>query len=256
VSPFSPIKLDRAAEVPLGTQLAWALRARIAGGELGIGERLPGARELAALVGVNVNTVRAVFARLEEDGVLRVVHGSGTFVAGVPGADEPRAAAGAADDATSLAAAVTSEARRRGIDPREVAAALYVQSSEPAGDDGSGADAAPAGDAATRRLLRAEIEQLERGLGELHGAPSLDARPPRPQRAGRLLSTAELAQLRDALAAQLARARTEARAAAAAPDARAAAAPPAGAAEPASARRTTSTRRAGGPARLRWMPEG
>jgi hypothetical protein len=184
-----------------------------------------------------------VFARLEEDGLLRVVHGSGTFVA-----------ERGADDASGLAAAVGSEARRRGIDLREVAAALYVEAG-PRGDAAAAGTVAgpPADDAATRRLLRAEIGQLERGLAELHGAPSLDAQPPKPRTAGRLLNAAELAQLRDGLAAQLADARAARAPAAAAPAeaAERAAAPTADA-----AKRSTSTRRRAGAPRLRWVPNG
>lgn len=245
MSPLAPITLDRAAEVPLGTQLTWVLRARIATGELARGERLPGARELAATAGVNVNTVRAVFARLEEERLLRVVHGSGTFVAG------PRA-----DDAAQLAAAVTSEARRRGIDPREVAAALYVEASAPgAGDGGTAGErtGAPADDAATRRLLRAEIDELERALAGLRGAPSLAAQPPLPRTAGRLLSAAELAAQRDALAERLARARAARRGGPAAPGADD---PAAGAAPAPAPARSTSTRRSTGAPRLRWVPGG
>ncbi|ADB49140.1 GntR family transcriptional regulator [Conexibacter woesei] len=197
MSPFDPIALDRDAEVPLGTQLAWVLRARVTTGQLPAGERLPGARELAAHVGVNVNTVRAVFARLEEEGLLQVVHGKGTFVADGP---PPETAV------AELAAAVTSEARRRGIDPRAIAAALYV---EPA-DDGA------AGDAASRRALREQIAALEAQLAALPALPPTgDAAavpPPRPSGAGRLLTTVELEQQRTVLAEQVAEARAQARA--------------------------------------------
>lgn len=230
MSPFDPITLDRDAEVPLGTQLAWALRARVTSGQLPAGERLPGARELAAEIGVNVNTVRAVFARLEEEGLLQVVHGKGTFVAdGTP----PETAV------AELAAAVTSEARRRGIDPRAIAAALYV---EPAA---AGAE----GDGATRRALREQIAALEAQLATLPALPpAVDASavpPPRPSDAGRLLTTAELEQQRAVLAEQVAEARSHAQAPARADEA----------AEPATARDSATPvggRR--GRITLRWVP--
>lgn len=171
---FAPIALDRDAEVPVGTQLTWALRARISGRELAAGTRLPGARELAAQSGVNVNTVRAVYARLADEGLLLIAHGRGTFVAA-----QPRG-----DDATALAAAVTSEARRRGIDPREVAAALYVQEAE----------------GPERQALRREIAKLERALAMLPAAPLNE---PDPRAAGRLLSVDELRRERDALIEQI-----------------------------------------------------
>jgi DNA-binding transcriptional regulator YhcF (GntR family) len=212
VSPFAPISLDRGAEVPLGVQLTWIVRARITGGELAPGERLPGAREIAAQAGVNVNTVRTVFARLEEEGLLTVVHGKGTFVAGgtAPASVAGRAARPGGDEAAALAAEVISEARRRGIDPRALAAALYVH---PAADiNAAGASRSDADQLAARRALRAEIAGLERELAELPALPATtdaaSARAtPYPSRAGRLLTVAELTRQRDELAEQLARAR-------------------------------------------------
>src|ERR687887_393592 len=73
--------LVRADDLPLGAQLAWRLRALIGSGQLGPGDRLPGVRELASGAGVNVNTARAVYRRLEEDGLIESRHGLGTFVA-------------------------------------------------------------------------------------------------------------------------------------------------------------------------------
>jgi len=75
-------RVDRASAVPLGTQLADQIRVAVADGRLGEGDRLPSVRELAERAGVNVNTVRAVYARLEADGIVRSEHGRGTFVAG------------------------------------------------------------------------------------------------------------------------------------------------------------------------------
>ena len=75
------LPVDRASELPLHAQLARRIREAVSGGKLPGGERLPSVRDLADSAGVNVNTVRAVYARLESEGVVRREHGRGTFVA-------------------------------------------------------------------------------------------------------------------------------------------------------------------------------
>jgi DNA-binding transcriptional regulator YhcF (GntR family) len=77
----TPFSTDPAAELPVGVQLSWRLRALIATGRLAAGERLPSFRRLAGWAGVNVNTVRAVYAGLEDAGLVISRHGQGTFVA-------------------------------------------------------------------------------------------------------------------------------------------------------------------------------
>ena len=75
------LRIDRDADVPLGAQLAGRIRTALENRQLGPGDRLPSVRELAEAAGVNVNTARAVYARLESDGVVRSEQGRGTFVA-------------------------------------------------------------------------------------------------------------------------------------------------------------------------------
>ncbi|MFN2617203.1 MAG: GntR family transcriptional regulator [Thermoleophilaceae bacterium] len=82
------LQVDRKADLPVGAQLARTLRHLVGGGRLRPGDRLPSVRELAAEAGVNVNTARAVYGRLEHEGLVRSEHGRGTFVAG----PEPKAA--------------------------------------------------------------------------------------------------------------------------------------------------------------------
>jgi GntR family transcriptional regulator len=190
------IALDRDAEVPLGVQLAWALRARILAGALAPGDRLPALHRLAAETGVNANTVRTVYQRLEHDGLVSTRHGSGTFVTGGNAAAEHSALA-------RLTADAARAAREAGVDPRELAAALYT------GDREAPARTPADDEAATRRRLRAQIAALEHALSELTTRqaahkPVADERPstPRP----RLLSAAELAQQRDELLRRLAKA--------------------------------------------------
>lgn len=76
----TPFSTDPAAELSVGVQLSWRLRALIATGRLAAGERLPSFRQLAGWAGVNVNTVRAVYAGLEEAGLVVSRQGQGTFV--------------------------------------------------------------------------------------------------------------------------------------------------------------------------------
>jgi DNA-binding transcriptional regulator YhcF (GntR family) len=83
------LTVDRGADLPLGAQLAARIRTGVRDGKLGAGDRLPSVRELAEAAGVNVNTVRGVYARLEAEGVVRSEHGRGTFVSGRPAGDDP-----------------------------------------------------------------------------------------------------------------------------------------------------------------------
>jgi DNA-binding transcriptional regulator YhcF (GntR family) len=185
----SDFSLDRTSDVPLGTQLAWKLSTAIATGLLQPGERLPGVRELAESAGVNVNTVRSVYARLEEQGLIASEHGRGTFVA--PDAK-------ARDDLTRAVAAAVEAAGEAGVDPREVATALF---------SGGAPGRAREDERERRRRLRSEIANLERELvhlGRLGDAPAI----PAPAR-GRILSADELEEVRTALVARLAELRRE-----------------------------------------------
>jgi GntR family transcriptional regulator len=190
------LKIDRAGEIPIGVQLAWALRARIGDGRLTPGQRLPGLRELAEMLGINANTARAVYQRLEQEGLIESRQGTGTFVASV--AQEPSAVG-------QIAADAAHQARRTGVDPREVAAALYVTADPPANAAAPGAVQA----AERRRELRAQIAALEQTLSEIQARhPGLIPTPSKPLRhAGpRLLSVEELERVRTGLVRRLAEA--------------------------------------------------
>lgn len=87
MGPQLALAVDRSAGVPVGAQLAALIRAALQDGTLAPGDRLPSVRELADAAGVNVNTARSVYARLESEGVVRSEQGRGTFVSGSSGDD-------------------------------------------------------------------------------------------------------------------------------------------------------------------------
>ena len=78
------IRVDRGEPVPLHEQVAADIRRAIADGEAGPGERLPLAKDLAAVLGVNKNTVLRALHVLRDEGLLEFRRGRGITVAGTP----------------------------------------------------------------------------------------------------------------------------------------------------------------------------
>ena len=76
--------IDRSAQLPLHEQVAAEIRRAIADGEAGPGDRLPPARDLAAVLGVNSNTVLRALRMLRDEGLLEFRRGRGVTVAGTP----------------------------------------------------------------------------------------------------------------------------------------------------------------------------
>ena len=81
--PTSPLVVDRTSSSPVHVQIAAWLRDGIVRGELAPGDRLPGERDLAELLGVSRMTLRQALAELEDGGDLVRVPGraGGAFVA-------------------------------------------------------------------------------------------------------------------------------------------------------------------------------
>lgn len=182
-------------------QLSWRLRALIATGQLSAGERLPSFRRLAEWAGVNVNTVRAVYARLEEESLVVSRHGQGTFVAdGVlpaPGLEE-------------IATEALRRAREAGLDGRDLAIVAMVCASMPAAEVES-ADASPTMPSFAEANEVIEVRhELRRQIGRLEAELASYARDlPEGMPTARLSAEAhvagveELEQTRDTLIAQL-----------------------------------------------------
>src|SRR5882724_12509607 len=74
-------KLDRDDSTNLHEQVAADIRRAIANGEAGPGERLPPAKDLAAVIGVNTNTVLRALRTLRDEGLLEFRRGRGISVA-------------------------------------------------------------------------------------------------------------------------------------------------------------------------------
>ena len=78
------VNVDRSGPAPLHDQVAAQIRRAIADGEAGPGERLPLAKDLAAVLGVNRNTVLRALHILRDEGLLEFRRGRGITVAGTP----------------------------------------------------------------------------------------------------------------------------------------------------------------------------
>lgn len=198
----NPFSIDPGDELPVGLQLTWRLRALIATGRLASGERLPSFRRLADWAGVNVNTVRAVYAGLEQEGLVVSRQGQGTFVAeGIE----------AAAQLEEIATDALRRAHEAGLSPRELAIVASACASMPGGLDepvpgGPVGLPDPAGDSEAievRRELRRQIARLEAELAAYPADLPRDL-PTAPRRASaHVAGVEELEQTRDTLIAQL-----------------------------------------------------
>jgi GntR family transcriptional regulator len=78
------LQIDRSDPLPLHEQVAAEIRRAIAEGEAGPGDRLPLAKDLASIMGVNKNTVIRALHLLRDEGLLEFRRGHGITVAGTP----------------------------------------------------------------------------------------------------------------------------------------------------------------------------
>jgi DNA-binding transcriptional regulator YhcF (GntR family) len=202
----NPFAVDPDDDLPVGLQLTLRLRALIATGRLVAGEKLPSVRRLAEWAGVNTNTVRAVYAGLEDEGLVAGQHGRGTFVAdGVPIAPELE----------EIATEAIRKALAAGLSARELAEVTLVCAAisgdaleDAAAPSAPGAiDAAEAEAIGVRRELRRQIGVLEHDLAAF--ARFIPADLPTAPRvtSAHVAGVEELEQTRDTLVAQLSEAR-------------------------------------------------
>ncbi|HEY6653491.1 MAG TPA: GntR family transcriptional regulator [Solirubrobacterales bacterium] len=193
-------ELVRGDDLPIGANLFWRLQALIRSGHLPANHRLPGIREFAAGAGVNVNTARAIYRRLEDDGLAVSRQGLGTFVS-------PNAPVSPALE--ELAARVAAEAAALGIEPRELARALYAGSSAAGLEEGVATTPRMDEERSARDALRGQIARLESQL-----AAYPESRPAegatREHAVPRIATLDELEAVRDDLLGQLKRAQAAA----------------------------------------------
>lgn len=104
------VKVDHNDLTNLHEQVAAEIRRAIAEGEAQPGERLPPARDLAAVIGVNTNTVLRALRTLRDEGLLEFRRGRGITVAATP--DQSAV--------TSRARELVTFARKHGYGPGEL----------------------------------------------------------------------------------------------------------------------------------------
>ena len=76
--------VSRLDPTPLHEQVAAAIRRAISDGEAGPGDRIPQARDLATVLGVNRNTVLRALRLLRDEGLLEMGRGRTIRVTGTP----------------------------------------------------------------------------------------------------------------------------------------------------------------------------
>jgi len=74
------ITIDEDDRRPVYRQVADEIKALIASRELRNGAALPPVRQVAADLGVNLNTIAAAYRELQKEGLLTVRHGAGAVV--------------------------------------------------------------------------------------------------------------------------------------------------------------------------------
>ena len=74
------ITVDEADSRPIYRQIADEIKGLIARGDLLQGAALPPVRQVAADLGLNLNTIAAAYRELQREGLVRVRHGAGAVV--------------------------------------------------------------------------------------------------------------------------------------------------------------------------------
>lgn len=113
------LRLDPDATGALHERIAAAVRRAIAEGDVTAGERLPPARDVAAALDVNVNTVLRAYRDLRDEGLVELRRGRGATV---------RTASVGRARLTAHVDALLAEAARMGVGRAELIALLEERS--------------------------------------------------------------------------------------------------------------------------------
>ncbi len=105
------VKIDPGSGEPLFAQIAAQVRSAIASGQVGEGERLPTARELAEALDVNMHTVLRAYGALRDEGLVDMRRRRGVIV---------QAAGDTRARLVGLARELVSEATRQGVSKQEL----------------------------------------------------------------------------------------------------------------------------------------
>jgi len=74
------ITIDEQDGRPMYRQVVDGIKELIARGELGQGSGLPPVRQVAADLGVNLNTIAFAYRELQKEGLIKIRHGAGAVV--------------------------------------------------------------------------------------------------------------------------------------------------------------------------------
>lgn len=107
------VRIDPSSSAPLFEQVAASVRRAIADGTAAPGARLPGARDLAESLDLNVHTVLRGYQQLRDEGLIELRRGRGAVVA---------ADAGTRGPLQEAVRALVAEARRLGMGTAELVA--------------------------------------------------------------------------------------------------------------------------------------